>query len=351
MWGSQNPLPSCVNRPSLCSTVWDQFYGEPVVKACIENGAHCIDICGEPQFLEGVELVLDRKARESGVYVIGSCGFDSIPADMGILYTRQQFKGTLTAVESFLTANTGPEGVCVHDATWQSAIFGFADAAKLHFLRKQFNHKSLPVVGAKLKRRGSLFYCKGIGQYAVPFMGSDPSVVRRTQRHLYEEHQQPPVQYCAYAGVGGLCSALKLLFSGLFFWLLVKCSLGRRLLITFPEFFSWGMFTKAGPTQKQMEGTSFCMTLYGEGYTKGHDPSQGKPNMRITTEIRGPEPGYVATPIIMVQAAMTFLNEPHSLPERGGVFTPGAAFARTSLIQRLHRHGLNFTIRDQQGAS
>lgn len=26
-----------------------RFYGEPVVKACIENGAHYIDICGEPQ--------------------------------------------------------------------------------------------------------------------------------------------------------------------------------------------------------------------------------------------------------------------------------------------------------------
>ncbi|XP_031436950.1 saccharopine dehydrogenase b [Clupea harengus] len=328
-----------------------RLYGEPVVKACIENGAHCIDICGEPQFLEGVQLVLDRKARESGVYIIGSCGFDSIPADMGILYTAKQFKGTLTAVESFLTVSIGPEGGCGHDATWQSAIFGFADAARLRFLRKQFNHKPLPVLGAKIKKRGALFYCKEIGQYAVPFMGSDPSVVRRTQRYLYEEHQQSPVQYCAYAGVGGVCSVLKLLFSGLFFWLLVKFSIGRGLLSSFPEFFSWGMFSKGGPTKKQMDGTSFQMTFYGEGYTEGQDPCQGKPSTRITTEIRGAEPGYVVTPIVMVQAAVTFLNEPHSLPERGGVFTPGTAFAKTSLIQRLGRHGLKFTVRDQQGAS
>ncbi|XP_063078581.1 saccharopine dehydrogenase b [Engraulis encrasicolus] len=328
-----------------------RFYGEPVVKACIENGAHYIDICGEPQFLEGMELFLGRKAQESGVYVIGSCGFDSIPADMGILYTRQQFKGTLTAVESILTVTTGPEGGCGHDATWKSAVFGFADAAKLRFFRQQFNHKPLPVLGPRLSKRGSVFFCKGIGQYAVPFVGSDASVVRRTQRYLYEEHQQTPVQYCAYAGVGGLCSVLRLLWSGFFFWLLAKCSMGRSLLINFPEFFSRGMFTTAGPTQKQMEGTSFCMTFCGEGYSKGHDPSQSKPNMKITTEIRGPEPGYVATPILMVQAAMTLLNEPHALPDRGGVFTPGSAFARTSLIQRLQQRGLQFTVRGQQGAS
>lgn len=35
-----------------------------------------------------------KEAAEKGVYIIGSCGFDSIPADMGVLYTRDQFKGT-----------------------------------------------------------------------------------------------------------------------------------------------------------------------------------------------------------------------------------------------------------------
>ncbi|XP_064197173.1 saccharopine dehydrogenase-like oxidoreductase isoform X1 [Anguilla rostrata] len=86
-----------------------RFYGEPVVKACIENGTHYMDICGEPQFLEGMQLKYQSQAAENGVYVIGSCGFDSIPADMGIQFTRDHFKGTLTAVESFLTISTGPE--------------------------------------------------------------------------------------------------------------------------------------------------------------------------------------------------------------------------------------------------
>lgn len=40
-------------------------------------------------------LKYNEKAAEKGVYVIGSCGFDSIPADMGVLYTRDKLKGDL----------------------------------------------------------------------------------------------------------------------------------------------------------------------------------------------------------------------------------------------------------------
>ncbi|XP_062862876.1 saccharopine dehydrogenase a, tandem duplicate 1 [Trichomycterus rosablanca] len=321
-----------------------RFYGEPVVRACVENGAHCVDISGEPQFLEGMQLNYHPRAEDTGVYIVGSCGFDSIPADLGVLYTRENFKGTLTSVESFLTATSGPEGASIHDGTWQSAVYGLADGTKLKSLRKKFNHKPLPTVGAKIKRRGALFYSNEIQQYSVPFMGADPSVVKRTQRFLTEEYQHTPVQYGAYAGVGGISSAIKLMFAGFFFYLLVNFSFGRKLLIKFPEFFSFGYFSKAGPTRKQMEGSSFQFAFYGEGYTEGQDPSQGKPDAKIRTLVQGPEAGYVATPIAMVQAALTILNEPENLPERGGVYTPGAAFAKTSLINRLDKHGIHFSV-------
>ncbi|NWU60676.1 SCPDL oxidoreductase, partial [Pterocles burchelli] len=130
-----------------------RFFGEPVVEACVENGASCIDISGEPQFLEGMYLKYNEKAAGKGVYIIGSCGFDSIPADMGVLYTRDKLKGTLTAVESFLTVKSGPEGSCIHDGTWKSAVYGLVDQDNLRKLRKKIGHAPVPVVGAKLKRR------------------------------------------------------------------------------------------------------------------------------------------------------------------------------------------------------
>uniref|UniRef100_A0A8D2ZWR0 Saccharopine dehydrogenase-like oxidoreductase n=1 Tax=Scophthalmus maximus TaxID=52904 RepID=A0A8D2ZWR0_SCOMX len=311
-----------------------RFYGEPVVKACVENGAHHIDICGEPQFLEGMQLNYSSQAADKGVYIIGSCGFDSIPADMGVLYTRDQFKGTLTAVESFLTIGSGPDGGCIHDGTWQSAVYGFADGPKLQGLRRKFNHKPLPTIGSKIKRRGSVFFSNEIQQYTVPFMGSDPSVVKRTQRFLAEDHEATPVQYGAYAGIGGIGNIIKMMFAGMMFWFLVKFSFGRNLLI------------KHANKRRLcfMEASSFQFAFYGEGYTEGEDPSRGKPNGKIRTLVQGPECGYVATPIAMVQAALTILNESTSLPKKGGVYTPGAAFAKTTLVDRLNKHGIQFSV-------
>ncbi|XP_053722545.1 saccharopine dehydrogenase-like oxidoreductase isoform X2 [Synchiropus splendidus] len=322
-----------------------RFYGEAVVKACVENGAHHIDISGEPQFLEEMQLKYHEQAADSGVYIVGSCGFDSVPADMGVLYTRDQFKGQLTVLESFLTVRAGPHGASIHDGTWRSAVHGFADSARLQRLRRKVKSKPLPVVGGKLKRRGSLFFSSEIQQYSVPFMGSDPSVVRRTQRFLWEQRQETPVQYAAYAGVGGFSAVIKLVLAGAIFWLLVQFSLGRSLLLKHPELFSFGVFTKSGPTRKQMEASSFRLDFYGRGYAEGREPGGARgPDATIRTAVQGPECGYVATPIIMVQAALTLLHEARDLPPRGGVFTPGAAFARTTLIQRLHRHGITFSV-------
>lgn len=225
-------------------------------------------------------------------------------------------------------------------------MYGFADSRSLRQLRKKFGHKPLPVVGTKIKKRGFLFFSKEIEQYVIPFMGSDSSVVRRTQRFLYEAEQQSPVQYSAYIGVGGLLSVAKLLCSGFLFWFMVKFSLGRKLLTTFPSFFSFGMFSKSGPTMKQIENTCFSMTFFGEGYSEGTDPSQGRPNAKICTQVVGAEPGYVATVSALVQAAVTLLNEVHSLPRRGGVYSPGAAFHQTSLIERLHKHSIKFSVRN-----
>ncbi|KAF3823488.1 hypothetical protein GH733_010924 [Mirounga leonina] len=70
------------------------------VKACIENGTSCIDICGEPQFLELMYWKYHEKAAEKGSYIIGSSGFDSIPADLGVIYTRNKMNGNYQSLSS-----------------------------------------------------------------------------------------------------------------------------------------------------------------------------------------------------------------------------------------------------------
>ena len=45
------------------------------------------------QFLETMQFKYNEKAKENEIFVIGTCGFDSIPADMGIVYTQKKFPG------------------------------------------------------------------------------------------------------------------------------------------------------------------------------------------------------------------------------------------------------------------
>nr|XP_024646396.1 saccharopine dehydrogenase-like oxidoreductase isoform X2 [Macaca nemestrina] len=295
-------------------------------------------------FLELMQLKYHEKAADKGVYIIGSSGFDSIPADLGVIYTRNKMNGTLTAVESFLTIHSGPEGLSIHDGTWKSAIYGFGDQSNLRKLRNASNLKPVPLIGPKLKRRWPISYCRELKGYSIPFMGSDVSVVKRTQRYLYENLEESPVQYAAYVTVGGITSVIKLMFAGLFFLFFVRFGIGRQLLIKFPWFFSFGYFSKQGPTQKQIDAASFTLTFFGQGYSQGLGTDKNKPNIKICTQVKGPEAGYVATPIAMVQAAMTLLNDASDLPKAGGVFTPGAAFSKTKLIDRLNKHGIEFSV-------
>lgn len=47
---------------------------------------------GEPEFIEKIAFLYNGKARAAGVYMASACGFDSVPCDLGTLFTQQQFK-------------------------------------------------------------------------------------------------------------------------------------------------------------------------------------------------------------------------------------------------------------------
>ena len=53
-----------------------------------------------------MQLNYHSEAAKKGVYIVGSCGFDSIPADMGVLYTRDQFRGMNMFIETHTHIHT-----------------------------------------------------------------------------------------------------------------------------------------------------------------------------------------------------------------------------------------------------
>ena len=62
-----------------------QKYGFPLVQACAEAGTHYADLAGEILFMREAIDRFDATARESGARIVHSCGFDSIPSDLGVL--------------------------------------------------------------------------------------------------------------------------------------------------------------------------------------------------------------------------------------------------------------------------
>eukprot|EP00092_Neocalanus_flemingeri_P018792 GFUD01020350.1.p1 GENE.GFUD01020350.1~~GFUD01020350.1.p1 ORF type:complete len:421 (-),score=109.24 GFUD01020350.1:86-1348(-) len=322
-----------------------RFFGEPVVEACVEAGSHHVDISGEPQYLEKMQLKYHQKAVENGVYVIGACGFDSIPADMGQICVREAMEGDVNSVESYLRVIV-PDlpGATINFGTWQSAIHGFAHAKELGSLRKQIYPERMPASKPKLMPRGSLHYSNIVNTWCMPFMGSDKSVMTRTQRGFFHDKEQRPTNLACYAQFQSLWSCFMLMIVGLVFGILANYTWGRTLLETFPGVFSFGAVSKSGVPKKKADNTNFEMTLVGEGWkTRVDQEKASPPNRRVTTVVKGKNMGYGATCECMVQSGMVILQELSKLPNAGGVYSPGYAFADTTLVQRLTERDVTFS--------
>ncbi|XP_043210522.1 saccharopine dehydrogenase-like oxidoreductase [Amphibalanus amphitrite] len=325
-----------------------RFYGEQVVKACVNNGASTVDISGEPQFLEGMQFKYHEAAEKAGVYVVGACGFDSIPADMGTCFVHEKFDGDLNGIESYFKVQTGPKGYRgIHYATYQSAIHGFANAHELGPLRKQLFGKRLPRSNHKLPNRGNLHYSDVISAYCLPFLGSDKSVVQRSVFHNYETRGWRNIQYSPYVGIGGMLRTVGVTILLAFFGLMASFNFGRTLLEKYPRAMTLGAVSHDGPTREQMAETSFSMTFVASGWKQKaprDEQHSEKPDQSLVARVSGPECGYIATPICLVQSAITILKEADKMPGTGGVYSPGAAFLDSTLIQRLTEHDVKFEV-------
>lgn len=58
-------------------------YGTPLVDACVENKTHYVDITGEYNWVKSIIDKYHDKTRQDGTMIVPSCGFDSIPSDLG----------------------------------------------------------------------------------------------------------------------------------------------------------------------------------------------------------------------------------------------------------------------------
>ena len=67
-----------------------QLYGSDLVAACAAAGTDYVDLCGEPNWMQQMIAAHSDAARASGARIVFSCGFDSIPFDLGVLFLQQK---------------------------------------------------------------------------------------------------------------------------------------------------------------------------------------------------------------------------------------------------------------------
>ncbi|KAL6960811.1 hypothetical protein U1Q18_038575 [Sarracenia purpurea var. burkii] len=124
-----------------------RLYGEPVVAACADSGCDYLDICGEPEFMERMEAAYHEKAVEKGCLVVSACGFDSVPAELGLIFNSRQwvFPSAPNWIEAYVSLESDRR-VVGNFGTYESAVLGVANADKLQQFRRSRPRRARPMV-------------------------------------------------------------------------------------------------------------------------------------------------------------------------------------------------------------
>lgn len=331
-----------------------RFHGLQVMEACIKAKCDYVDISGEPWFIESAELKYNTLARNNGVYAVSACGFDSIPSDLGVEFTRQEFMkrypceqtdtedgktGLLNEVQAYLHGNTGGRGYTAHATTLECAVHGFSSVKDLISLRKA-NVKENPLISPVGKKGRHLKDFHSVpsseNRFGVKFPGSDRSIVLRSQQKISKISQENVVQYFMYVSVANtFMNKLKMYATGFVLGVLTNFSWGRSLIINYPKMMSFGSFSHQGPSKEQYQNAIFQIDFTGTGVL---------PEKTIKTTIVGPDPGYIGTASMVVASAVTLLKDREFLPQQGGVMTTAFAFRATNIWERLQKRGIKFSV-------
>lgn len=304
-------------------------YGENIVKSCIRNGTHYMDISGEVYFFEFIINKYHDEAARKGVYIINCCGFECVPSDIGVMYLRDMFDDV--EIESVLKISN----VVVNETTWESLLASVANFKEMKVLREKR-------YGQGKKRRSQRIVREN--SYQVIFRGIDYSVVRRSQE-LIESVGIPGAKYAAYLDVGGRIGMIKYWIFLWIIWFFSGFALGKWIITNLSKFFAFG-FIKSRPSFEEIRKSSFTIEIR----------ARGEKNNEIVGKcliISGPDPAYIMTSICLTQTAVVFLRSLNQRERgtgvtlfRGGVITPACVLYNTDIIQRLSSKGVKFEVKE-----
>lgn len=293
-------------------------YGEPLVAACAEAGTHYADLTGEPEFVDLMWLRYHEQAQQSGAKIVHSCGFDSIPHDLGAYFTVQQLpEGVPLKVEGYVRA-----GGTFSAGTYHSAINAFSRLREYAKVRGQRRAREQYPAGRRIGSTKQLVHFdKRLGTWVVPFPSIDPQMVRRSAVAL--DRYGPEFRYGHYVQVKKLATVAALLGGTGALMALAQAGPTRRWLLARKS-------SGEGPTPEQRAKAWFRVRFYGEGGGK-----------KVVTEVKGGDPGYGETAKMLAESGLCLAHD--ALPAAGGQFSPAAAMG-DALLERLQRKGISFEV-------
>jgi len=296
-------------------------HGEPLVAACADAGTDYVDLTGEPEFVDRMYVLHHARATETGARLVHSCGFDSVPHDLGALFTVGQLQPATepVAVRGFVRAGgTFSGGTFNTVLTAMSRPRAMAAAAReRRAVEPQPAGRTVRIVAGPPRRSAEA------RAWALPLPAIDAQIVTRSGAAL--PSYGPEFSYGHYAAVKWLPVALGGVVGLALLAVAAQLPPLRKALALFRK-------PGSGPSEAKRARSWFTVRFVGE--------SGGR---RVFTEVSGGDPGYGETAKMLAESALCLAFD--ELPPTAGQLTTAAAMG-PALVERLTKAGIRFTVLD-----
>lgn len=339
----------CARTQVVCTTVGPYLrYGENLVIAAASAGTDYVDLTGEVPFTRFTIDKADDIAKGTGARIVNSCGFDSVPSDLGayLLYRKvtDEDAGTLGTTTLVLTSFRG----AVSGGTVDSMRVIAEQARDPEMRRMLLNPRALsggpgdtemaapssepsdiaPVDAKKVDPSLT-------GTLAPFFMASYNTRVVRRSDALLDDAYGPGFRYQETMFVGGK-PVLSTLAAG-------AVSVGTGIGLAAMSFRPTRALLDRvlpkpgqGPSEKTREAGHFVTRTYTTTST----------GRRFRSQMRADgDPGYKATAVMLGESALALALDRDALPDRAGALTPAVAMGDV-LIERLRRAGFVIEVHE-----
>lgn len=331
------------------------LYGRPVIEACVENGAHYVDLTGEMPFVRSVIDAFHDRAAAAGVKVVQVSGFEALPPDLAVLLaaeTARERWGEELATADVDVATRQPSGrVGPADLISGGTLQSMAEALGDDDAGEIADPAALipdPGFAAAVRQTSPIALAPRFNSQGdpiapmTPLAFINPAVIHRTTALSAAERgvAPEPVRYREGIAVPGPAALLPLRYVGA--GALAAMQAGFRGLVRArPPVRSRaaGMLRKAlpssgfGPSGDLLERWSWHLGLDAR--------TAGGHFVRVDLEAQG-HPGYLTTAKLLGEAGL-LLSEEGATPARGGCLTPAFALGG-GCLDRLERAGARFAV-------